>query len=43
MASTALGVLATDLANAAALAAARRLSEAAFAPAQERKLKNPSA
>lgn len=39
MASTALGILATDLANAAALAAAGRLSEAAFAPAQERKLK----
>jgi hypothetical protein len=39
MACTALGILATDLANAAALAAAGRLSEAAFAPAQERKLK----
>ena len=39
MASTALGVLATDLANTAVLAAAGRMREAAFGPAQERKLK----
>src|SRR5215211_7463707 len=39
MASTALGALAAELANAAALAAAGRLREAAFGPAQKRKLK----
>src|SRR4051794_8812483 len=39
MASTVLGGLATDLASATALAAAGRLREAAFGPAQERKLK----
>src|SRR5215212_8448713 len=39
IASTALGALAAELANAAALAAAGRLREAAFGPAQKRKLK----
>ena len=39
MASTVLGGLATDLASTTALAAAGRLREAAFGPAQERKLK----
>jgi hypothetical protein len=39
MASTVLGGLATDLASTTALAAAERLREAAFGPAQERKLK----
>jgi hypothetical protein len=39
MASAVLGALATDLANAAVLRAGGRLREAAFGPAQQRKLK----